>query len=198
MTKKYFDSADESGTIKINKNKIELVHNVLTNMQQTLSHVIELLETEKDGLLSTSDLEIVTDKLKVASMKLKSTNADLVLEGVFDGEKMIAHNGEVYEVPANYASKSKLIEGDILKLTITKNKDYIFKQISPIERKRVVGTLGIDTTSGQYYVMADSTAYRVIPASVTYFKGEVGDEVVLLVPLDGTSAWAAIENIIKK
>ena len=34
---------------------------------------------------------------------------------------MIGPDGKNYPVPANYASKSKLIEGDILKLTITPN-----------------------------------------------------------------------------
>ena len=42
-----------------------------------------------------------------------------VIEGVFDGQIMIGPDGKNYPVPANYASKSKLIEGDILKLTIT-------------------------------------------------------------------------------
>ena len=198
MPKKYFDPSDSSEITKINKNKIELIHNVLSNMQTTLTHLIALLDVDASSTGVTSDLNIITDKLSVAASKLSAHSTDSVIEGVFDGERMISHDGEVFEVPANYASKSKLIEGDILKLTITKNKDYIFKQISPVERKRIVGTLGIDSMSGQYYVLADSVAFKVIPASVTYFKGEVGDEVVLLVPRDGTSAWAAIENIIKK
>src|SRR5690606_2361075 len=44
--------------------------------------------------------------------------AGKVIEGVFDGQTMIGPDGKTYPVPANYASKSKLVEGDILKLTI--------------------------------------------------------------------------------
>src|SRR5580704_1021794 len=41
-----------------------------------------------------------------------------VIEGVFDGQNMVGSDGKTYPVPANYASKSKLVQGDILKLTI--------------------------------------------------------------------------------
>jgi uncharacterized protein YrzB (UPF0473 family) len=37
----------------------------------------------------------------------------------------------------------------------------------------------------------------VLLASITYFKGEAGDEVVILVPQNGETRWAAVENIIK-
>ena len=36
-----------------------------------------------------------------------------VIEGVFDGQTMHDADGKAYPVPANYASKSKLVEGDI-------------------------------------------------------------------------------------
>ncbi len=36
-----------------------------------------------------------------------------IIEGVFDGQIMIDQEGKNYPVPANYASKSKLVEGDI-------------------------------------------------------------------------------------
>jgi hypothetical protein len=38
----------------------------------------------------------------------------------------------------------------------------------------------------------------VLLASITYFKGEPGDEVVVLVPKEKETKWAAVENIIKK
>ncbi len=49
---------------------------------------------------------------------MASSDGDKVIEGVFDGQNMIGPEGKQYPVPANYASKSKLVEGDILKLTI--------------------------------------------------------------------------------
>ncbi|PIX89851.1 MAG: hypothetical protein COZ29_03005, partial [Candidatus Moranbacteria bacterium CG_4_10_14_3_um_filter_45_9] len=52
-----------------------------------------------------------------------------VIEGAFDGQVMLGTDGKQYPVPANYASKSKLVEGDMLKLTITDNGAFLYKQI---------------------------------------------------------------------
>jgi hypothetical protein len=183
-------------TVSSNKAKVAL--EALKKISESLEGVISLLESDVQGGELGDSLHLVTDTLQSINSQVASSAGQQIVEGVFDGQKMIDQDGVIHEVPANYASKSKLIEGDILKLTITKTGDRIFKQIAPVERKRVVGTLAIDDVSGQYYVMADGKAYRVIPASVTYYRGEIGDEVVLLVPKDGTSAWAAIENIVKR
>ena len=45
---------------------------------------------------------------------------------------------------------------------------------------------------------AEKKKWKILPASVTYFKGDVGDEVVILVPKEAMSKWAAVENIVKK
>jgi hypothetical protein len=120
-----------------------------------------------------------------------------VIEGAFDGQNMVGPDGKQYSVPANYASKSKLVEGDVLKLTITRDGSFIYKQIGPIERQRLIGQLIRDDATGEFKVMVDGRGYKVLLASITYFKGEVGDEVVILVPQDGETRWAAVENIIK-
>ena len=121
----------------------------------------------------------------------------LIVEGVFNGQIMIGPDGKQYSVPANYASKSKLVEGDILKLTISSDGSFIFKQISPVERTRLVGHLIKDKSTNEFVVLAGDKIYKVLLASVTYFKGEEGDEAVILVSKDSDSAWAAVENIIK-
>ncbi len=64
-----------------------------------------------------------------------------VIEGVFDGQNMVGSDGKTYPVPANYASKSKLVQGDILKLTIGDDGAFLYKQIGPIPRKQLVGQL---------------------------------------------------------
>jgi hypothetical protein len=121
-----------------------------------------------------------------------------VIEGTFDGQNMLGPDGKQYSVPANYASKSKLVEGDVLKLTITRDGSFIYKQIGPIDRQRLIGQLSRDEVSGEYRVLADGRSYKVLLASITYFKGEPGDEVVVLVPAAGETRWAAVENIIKQ
>jgi len=121
-----------------------------------------------------------------------------IIEGVFDGQNMVGPDGKQYSVPANYASKSKLVEGDVLKLTITKDGSFIYKQIGPVERQRLIGTLTKDELTNEYTVVAGGRGYKVLLASITYFKGDIGDDVVILVPKEGDVRWAAVENIIKK
>ena len=72
------------------------------------------------------------------------------------------------------------------------------KEMGPIERKRIRGTLMQDEDTGEYSVMAQGNTYKVLSASITYYKGEVGDEAVILVPADKQSNWAAVENIMKQ
>lgn len=122
---------------------------------------------------------------------------EVIIEGVFNGQSMIGADGKQYSVPANYASKSKLVEGDILKLKIDKNGNFVFKQIGPVERARKIGVVIYDD-EGELAVMAEGKKYKVIKASLTYFKAEDGDEVVILLPKEMESQWAAVENIIKK
>lgn len=115
-----------------------------------------------------------------------------VIEGVFDGQNMVGSDGKTYPVPANYASKSKLVQGDILKLTISDDGAFLYKQIGPIPRKQIVGTLKLD--NGHYFVEVGSRQYRVLLASVTYFKAKPGDQVSVNVPEDDSAAeWAALE-----
>ena len=115
-----------------------------------------------------------------------------ILEGVFDGQNMVGSDGKTYPVPANYASKSKLVQGDILKLTIGDDGAFLYKQIGPIPRKQLVGVLV--QKEGHYFVEVGERDYRVLLASVTYFKAKPGDQISINVPEDDADAeWAAIE-----
>jgi len=115
-----------------------------------------------------------------------------IIEGVFDGQSMVGSDGKTYPVPANYASKSKLVQGDILKLTIADDGAFMYKQIGPIPRKQVVGALKQE--NGHYFVDVNGKQYRVLLASVTYFKAKPGDQVSVNIPEDDTHAeWAALE-----
>ena len=85
----------------------------------------------------------------------------------------------------------------MLKLTITPDGSFIYKQIGPAERKRVIGLVSVDS-EGNYFVVADGKAYKVLLASITYFKVEPGDEVTLVSPRDISSDWGSIENVLQK
>lgn len=189
------ESASEKDAFVMPKSKAVLIRKLLRNIKDNCEQVERLLagsigdEAEaRIGLSQFSDEELLSEK---------QTGEEKVIEGVFDGEKMIGPDGKQYTVPSNYASKSKLVEGDIMKLTITPNGTFLYKQIGPIERSRLVGEL-LKDDDGNFYAVVNNKKWRILTASVTYYRGEDGDEVVILVPKNGESRWAAVENIIKK
>lgn len=152
-----------------------------------------LIQEAETSLAAANELlvSLVGDDKKVMPVAREDTLGK-VIEGVFDGQNMVGSDGKTYPVPANYASKSKLVQGDILKLTIAEDGAFLYKQIGPIPRKQVVGTLILE--GGHYFVDINGKKLRVLLASVTYFKAKPGDQVSVNVPEDdATTEWAALE-----
>jgi hypothetical protein len=183
---------DSEDSLLISRTKIILAKKLLENIRENNERLQSLL----GGLIGDDD----DDRISIAEIGdglLEAEDGDgQVVEGIFDGENMIGPDGKVYGVPANYASKSKLVEGDMLKLTITGRGTFRYKQTKPIERRRLIGKLEKDS-NGNYVVLAEKKKFKVITASITYYKGVSGDKVVLLVPVAGDSSWGAVENVIK-
>lgn len=167
----------------------QALENIKANTEQAL-YILNKVDAKelKSGIKS---------KIKELASEKISKNVKII-EGVFDGQNMVDANGKVYNIAPNYASKSKLVEGDILKLTIMPDGSFLYKQIGPVDRKRLVGALLKDGETGEFKVLANGRSYKVILASVTYFKGDTGDQAVILVPKDQDSNWAAVENVIKE
>lgn len=160
---------------------------------KTLKKLIEQAETNMAGakeLLAS----LVGDDDTVAPSRAMTEVTGKVIEGRFDGERMIGPDDKPYSVQANYASKSKLVQGDELKLTIGDDGSFVYKQINQIPRRKVIGTLNLK--DGQYYVEYQGRDYRVLFASVTYHKAQPGDQVTIIIPEEGDATWAAIENVI--
>jgi len=157
---------------------------------------LEVVEKWSLILAQESGVELDDVKKKVHSedLALYQTEEEKIFEGFFDGQFMIGPDAKEYPVPANYASKSKLVRGDKLKLTIKPNGAFVYKQIELAPRKMILGKLILD--GNQYKVLTDDKTYSVLYASVTFYKGNVGDEVALIVPENEESPWAAIENIL--
>lgn len=170
----------------------------IQQLRQTLDNAATQLHYAQQ-LLTNLSPEAVSMHVQQRTEQLASPTTEgnqQIIEGVFNGQNMVGADGKVYTVPANYASKSKLVEGDILKLIIRSDGSFIYKQIGPVERQRLVGTLIKDDHTGEYVVRVDGQSYKVIMAAITYYKGEPGDEVIILTPADGDSYYAAVENLI--
>ncbi len=166
----------------------ELPEKQVKRLRALIQEAETSLAAAKELLISVigDDGQVVTPRTSSADVGGK------VVEGVFDGQMMLGPDGKNYPIPANYASKSKLVEGDLLKLTIADDGGFIYKQIDPVERKQIIGTLV--QHDGVYYVEAGGREYRILLASVTYFRIMVGDQVTIIVPADNPDAtWAAVE-----
>jgi hypothetical protein len=190
------ETSPEMATIDGVDAKFALAKKVIANVREELAALERLLSSTSEH--SMEDIEKLLNKHAGVHGEIVSQANDHIIEGVFDGQEMVGSDGRQYSVPPNYASKSKLVEGDILKLTIQSNGSFLFKQIGPIERDRIIGLLVSDETTQEWKVVADGRKYSVLPASVSYFKGQAGDNAVILIPKSAPSKWAAVENVIRR
>jgi len=180
----------------MDNNKISnlaLIAQMIDSAEKSIQSAKQLLREMMGGPVTKASLSAFSEK----AMNFSVSEGGKVIEGMFDGQNMIGPDKKQYPVPANYASKSKLVEGDGLKLTIAEDGSFIYKQISPLERKKMLGVLLVDE-KGDFKVLAEGKTYKVLLASLTYFKAEAGDEVTIVVPQTGSAEWAAVENVIKK
>ena len=156
-----------------------------------LTKIKQLLDSAESSILEAKELLFQSEIGDRA--KLVKSEDDDTIEGIFNGEKLISAAGTSFDVPANYASKSKLVSGDVMKLTILDDGSFLFKQIGPVERKKLIGKLS-ELAPGKYSVSVGKNQYRVLSASVTYFKAMSGDQLTISVPKDQPAEWAAVEN----
>lgn len=141
------------------------------------------------------DLGFVEEARGLKPPKEGLTGASII-EGVFDGEAMVSTEGDRYPIPANYASKSKLVEGDRLKLTILPDGSFLYKQIGPTPRRNARGV--VEIIGGEYRIAAEGHSCQVLRASITFHKLEAGDEVGVLLPDEREARFATIDQVLKR
>lgn len=127
----------------------------------------------------------------IASSSRGATPRNDIIDGVFDGKQMVADDGTLYPVPENYASKSKLVEGDLLQRAATPDGRAYFKQMSRVARATINARLErIDTESG-IASGSNGKTYSLLHAPLRFFRVTPGDMLTLEVPADG-GCWAAV------
>ncbi len=166
---------------------------LLANVENDIRRVRVLLKRIQDGSYKE---EINEEELKELSSKLLNYNVPQegqIVEWVYDGLYMIGSDEKKYPVPLNYSSKSKLISGDVLKLTILPNGKLMYKLIAPAPRTYLKATLS--KNNNEYMAIGDNgKTYRLNPAAVTYFDLQVGDEMSIIINEEGKWDFAAIES----
>lgn len=165
------------------------IRSALYRIKDEVNALIRLVEQSSPTPLTASPHKKIEESMRIVG-------GEQIIEGFFNGEKMVGPDGGEYAVPPNYASKSKLVEGDQMKLTITHAGKFIYKQIGPVERKRIVGVLNFDEDTQLWSVAHNGDIYKVLTASITFYKGKPGDHAVILIPREGKCSWGAMENIV--
>jgi len=156
-----------------------------------ISELLERIESAENELRRARNAIRRIEEEKVASYKLIPG-----VEGMFDGFNMITESGGKFEVPANYAAKSRLIYGDVLK-KIEEDGKTLFKQISKKERKKLDGVL--NKKEGMWHVLTDVGTYKVSETAAEFAGAGVGDKVTVLVPIDNTNVpFAALDKVVKE
>ncbi len=162
-----------------------------------LKKMILHMKDQLDAMLTMIEKGVRLPTLSTGDYEQTTSSKDReIIEGVFNGQEMIGEDGKTYTIPPNYASKSKLVEGDLLKVTKDQTGRHLFKQISKTDRKMVKGKLVHHVDDNKWQVLIDGRIYNVLTAAVTFHKGEDGAEVTLIIPENGESEWGAIENIL--
>ncbi len=187
-------------TIKVNTNyKQNDVHNEVPTFEKKVGETHDNIIAYNEEPPVTKEVDEVPhlqgreDEVRESHIT-KRASSDQTIKGIFDGEKMIGENNKQYSMAANYISKSKLVQGDQLKLSIKPDGTFVYKQISKIERISIISRLEI-TPDGKYFIVSQDQQWRVLKASITYYKGNPGDQVIALIPKDQESTWAAVVNI---
>ncbi|MCP4523306.1 MAG: acetolactate decarboxylase [Candidatus Gracilibacteria bacterium] len=174
-----------------NKKTIEAIRDFIMTAEKSIKNANKLLKDvlEKEGVALNSPVSF-----DASQMNSYMSDDSKIVEGVFTGEDMLGSDGSSYPVPANYSSKSKLVQGDKLKLTIAGNGKMLYKQIAPIQREIKAGLLTKEKET--YQVISDGTVYDVLTAAVTHFKAEIGDNISIIVPEGKAATFAAIDSVI--
>ncbi|MDD2871081.1 MAG: hypothetical protein PHS49_03750 [Candidatus Gracilibacteria bacterium] len=176
-----------------NKKTLAAIRDFIINAEKSIKSAKKLLK----DVLEDNNLSLETE-VNLSTMGLNSYTSDdsKIIEGVFTGEEMLGSDGNKYPVPANYSSKSKLVQGDKLKLTIAGNGKMMYKQIAPIERSYITGL--VVKEKDKYQVVSQGQTYDLLTAAVTHFKANIGDSITVIIPNGKQATFAAIDAVIPK
>lgn len=175
------------------KKRIVAIRDFIDSAEKSLKNAKKLL----GEILKEESIDLKVDlNLDTRGLSKYESWESKIIEWVFTGEDMLWVDNNNYLVPVNYASKSKLVQWDRMKLTIEPSGKMLYKQIKQIERDTKVGLLTQD--KGKYQVVSDGVSYDVLTAAVTHFKCEIGDTVTVLVPAGKEATFWAIEAVMPK
>ncbi len=175
------------------KKKIIAIRDFIINAEKSIKWAKKLLiDVLKEEWLES----LLTSEIDTSGLATYNSDDNKIIEWVFTWEVMLWSDGWTYPVPANYSSKSKLVQWDKLKLTIDATGRMTYKQIEPIAREIKTWLLVKDKT--KFQVVCNECTYDLLTAAVTHFKCEIWDKISVLVPAWKQATFAAIEALLPK
>ncbi len=183
-TMRYMPSKSSPYNDSLN-NSLQALQELINNAEKSLCHAKNLVSHLAPKWPKKVDL------LEETEGHVYKHGSNQVIEGVFDGQDMVWADKKTYPVPANYASKSKIVEGSRLKCTIKSDGSLQYKIIKEGEFITSTGTIIRD--GDHFVVVSQDGMYQLLPAAVTYIRARVGDRVSIRIPKGKQSTYAAIE-----
>jgi len=174
-----------------NKKNIAAIRDFIISAEKSIRNAKKLLKDvlEENNISTESSVNLDTNWLNSYS-----SEDSKIIEWVFTWEEMLWADGNKYPVPANYSSKSKLVQWDKLKVTITPNGKMLYKQIAPINRSFV--TWLVVKEKDKFQVVAEWKTYDLLTAAVTHFKANIWDTVTVIIPEWKQATFAAIDLVV--
>ncbi|MFC1756013.1 hypothetical protein ACFLZK_01345 [Patescibacteria group bacterium] len=152
----------------------------------------DLAKRIEDAESSLNAAKRILNRLNEDYLKVDYTQIEGIV-GKYNGVCMEGEDGKEYDVSPNYAAKSKLVFGDVLKL-IDEDGKKLFKQIERVKRERVEGIL--TKKEGEWYLLTDRGSYRVSDAAAEFQKADLNSQASAFLPADNLNApFATLDSV---
>lgn len=158
------------------------------NLKSQLNKLKKLVDAAERALDSAKDvMEAIMERKDYKSMP--------GVEGKYDGKYIIASDGSKHEVPSNYAAKSRLVYGDILKI-IEEDGKKVFKQIEKVARKNLEGV--VTKKEGKWHVLTEAGSHLLLDRAIEFNQVKLKDLIDVVLPESNLSApFAAFNKVVK-
>ncbi len=169
--------------------KAQAAWDLLESAEKSVAAAKRLLAEISGGALKARRPDLDT-----SALHSYSSGDEKVVEGVFTGDAMLGVDKRIYPVPANYASKSHIVQGTKMKARIEPDGKITYKIIEEMPFETRAGILVKDRDRWQ--VACGDKVFNVLMASVTYLRGNVGDQVSVRVPAGKEATYACLEAVL--
>ncbi len=183
------------------KKVIDYYEYMLRKLATTVADLSAWILKVRETLDQLADIEFSTvevEKLKIPKKKLNKENILQTLEWLFDWVSFIDSNWAKYPVPMNYASKSKLVPWDKLKLRIMKNWDFVFKLIEKAPRQKITAILSKDKEGKRIAIYKNKYVFLLNHASVSYYKWKPWDKILIIVNKSKPWKYAVLDAVLSQ